>query len=439
MSAAAPQYKGWRGILAAFGTPSAGTLFFLGFGSGLPFLLVGYTLSIWLREYGLELSTIGLLSYVSMFYVFKFLWAPLIDRWNAPLLGVLGRRRGWLVLSIAVLIAALAGMAFTGPVQLATFVGLAALTAFAGATQDTVVDAYRIEIAPVEAQGALAATYTLGYRFGLIVSGAGALYIADFSGWRVAYLSMAAVLLLPLLAALFAREPGQITIRERKSFGEAFVGPFNEFFRRHGVAVAIALLVFVGLFKLPDQMLGVVAGPFYIDTGYSKAEIATVSKLYGVWIGIAGAFLGGVSVAALGMRRSILIGALGLSLSNLLYLLMAMNPSETWAFVAALSGDNLALGYAGVVLVAFLSGLTSREFTATQYALLVSLANMPGKIVGGMSGFMVENWSYVGFFVFSSLSIVPTLLLLAWLWRRRQLFEPDAVVPTDDEPSQQRA
>ena len=414
-------------------------MFFLGFGCGLPFLLVGYTLSIWLREHGLELSTIGLLSYVSMFYVFKFLWAPLIDRWNAPLLGVLGRRRGWLVLSIAALVAALTGMAFTGPAQLTTFVGLAALTAFAGATQDTVVDAYRIEIAPVEAQGALAATYTLGYRFGLIVSGAGALYIADFSGWRVAYLTMAAVLVLPLLAALFAREPEQITLRERRSFGEAFVGPFNDFFRRHGVMVAIALLVFVGLFKLPDQMLGVVAGPFYIDTGYSKAEIATVSKLYGVWIGIAGAFLGGISVAALGMRRSILIGALGLSLSNLLYLLMAMNPSETWAFVAALSGDNLALGYAGVVLVAFLSGLTSREFTATQYALLVSLANMPGKIVGGMSGFMVEKWSYVGFFVFSSLSIVPTLLLLAWLWRRRQLFEPDAAEPTDNEPSQQRA
>ena len=418
--------KGWRGILAAFGTPSAGTLFFLGFGCGLPFLLVGYTLSIWLREYGLELSTIGLLSYVSMFYVFKFLWAPLIDRWNAPLLGMLGRRRSWLVLAILGLIAALIGMAFTGPAQLITFVSLAALTAFAGATQDTVVDAYRIEIAPIEVQGALAATYTLGYRIGLIVSGAGALYIAEFRGWQIAYLSMAAVLLLPLLAALFAREPEQIQVRERKRFGEAFVGPFNEFFRRHGLVVAIALLVFIGLFKLPDQMLGVVAGPFYIDTGYSKAQIAMVSKLYGVWIGIAGAFLGGISVAALGMRRSILIGALGLALSNLLYLLMAFNPSETWAFVATISGDNFSLGFAGVVLVAFLSGLTSREFTATQYALLSSLANMPGKIIGGASGFLVEKWGYIGFFLFSAMSIVPTLLLLLWLWRRAHLFEADA-------------
>lgn len=429
MSAAHPmpdKPKGWRGILAAFGTPSAGTLFFLGFGCGLPFLLVGYTLSIWLREYGLELSTIGLLSYVSMFYVFKFLWAPLIDRWNAPLLGMLGRRRGWLVLAILGLIAALIGMAFTGPAQLIAFVSLAALTAFAGATQDTVVDAYRIEIAPIEAQGALAATYTLGYRIGLIVSGAGALYIAEFSGWQIAYLSMAAVLLLPLLAALFAREPEHIQVRARKNFGKAFVEPFNEFFRRHGLVVAIALLVFIGLFKLPDQMLGVVAGPFYIDTGYSKAQIAMVSKLYGVWIGIAGAFLGGISVAALGMRHSILIGALGLALSNLLYLLMAFNPSETWAFVATISGDNFSLGFAGVVLVAFLSGLTSREFTATQYALLSSLANMPGKIIGGASGFLVEKWGYIGFFLFSAMSIVPTLLLLLWLWRRPHLFEPDA-------------
>lgn len=415
--------KGWRGILAAFGTPSAGTLFFLGFGCGLPFLLVGYTLSVWLREYGLQLSTIGLLSYVSMFYVFKFLWAPLIDRWNAPLLGVLGRRRSWLVLAILGLIVALVGMAFTGPVQLTMFVGLAALTAFAGATQDTVVDAYRIEIAPLEAQGALAATYTLGYRIGLIISGAGALYIAEFSGWQIAYLSMATALLFPLLAALFAREPQQLQVRERKSFGAAFVSPFNDFFRRHGLVVAIALLVFIGLFKLPDQMLGVVAGPFYIDTGYSKAQIATVSKVYGVWIGIAGAFLGGISVAALGMRASILIGALGLALSNLLYLLMALNPSETWAFVATISGDNLSLGFAGVVLVAFLSSLTSREFTATQYALLSSLANMPGKIIGGASGFLVEEWGYIGFFLFSAMSIVPTLLLLLWLWRRAHLFD----------------
>lgn len=417
------KYKGWRGIVAAFGTPSAGTLCVLGFGSGLPFLLVGYTLSIWLREYGLDLSAIGLLSYVSLFYVFKFVWAPLLDRWNAPVLGLLGRRRGWLVLAIVVLVAALAGMAVVGPARLGFFIALAAVTAFAGATQDTMVDAYRIEIAPVDAQAALAATYTLGYRFGLIVSGAGALYIAAAGGWRMAYLVMAAAFVAPLVVALFAREPDSAQRLRRPGFAEAFAEPFVDFFRRYGVAVAIALLVFVGLFKMPDQMLGVIAGPFYIDTGYSKAQIATVSKLYGIWIGIAGAFLGGVSVSALGMRRSIVIAMICLALSNLLYLLMATHPSAAWAFLAAISGDNASLGFAGVVLVAFLSGLTSQDFTATQYALLVSLANLPGKLIGGMSGYIVEASSYTAFFVFSTLSIVPALLLWWWLSRRPEMMD----------------
>ncbi len=413
--------RGWRGIVQAFTTPSAGTLCLLGFGSGLPFLLIGYTVSIWLREFGLALGAIGLFSYVSFFYVFKFIWAPLLDRWKAPLLGGLGRRRGWLALSQMVLIAALVGMAMTGPSHLALFVMLAALAGFSGATQDTMIDAYRIEIAPAEAQAALAATYTLGYRFGLIVSGAGALYIAQYSSWREAYLWMAASLLVPLLTTLIAREPETIRVREKIRFQESFIGPFADFFRRHGTMVAVVLLVFIGMFKLPDQMLGVINGPFYVDTGYTKEQIATVSKLYGVWIGIAGAFLGGVSVATLGMKRSLYIAALGVALSNLLYLLMAQHPGQTWAFIAAISGDNSTLGFAGVVLVAFLSSLTSLEFTATQYALLSSLANLPGKLIGGMSGFLVERWTYSGFYIFSAVSVVPTLFLLAWLTRRMSL------------------
>jgi PAT family beta-lactamase induction signal transducer AmpG len=225
-------------------------------------------------------------------------------------------------------------------------------------------------------------------------------------------------MLLPLGTALLAREPQTTQPLRRPDFFEAFVGPFSDFFRRYGVGVAIALLVFIGLYKLPDQMLGVIAGPFYIDSEYSKAQIATVSKLYGVWIGIAGAFLGGAAVTTLGLRRSIWVAAVCVALSNLLFLLMAVYPSQNWAFVAAISGDNLSQGFAGVVLVAFLSGLTSREFTATQYALLSSLANLPGKLIGGVSGYIVEASSYSTFFVFSTASVVPTLLLWWWLMRR---------------------
>ncbi len=391
-------YKGWRGIQRAFATPSALTLLLLGFGSGLPFLLVGGTLSTWLRDTGVALSA--------------------IDRYPLPFLG---RRKGWLAVSQCILIGALISMALLGPgSSLMLFVVLAGLVAFAGATQDIVVDAYRIEIAPVKSQAALAAAYILGYRIALILSGAIALYLAELLSWTTAYLVMAAVMLLPLIAGLLSKEPntgGELSIREIH-IRDAFLKPFQEFFMRNGVLLALALLAFVGLFKLPDQMIGVLAGPFYLDSGYTKADIATVSKLYGVWIGIAGAFLGGVCVAAFNIKRVLVVAAVAVSVSNLAFLLMAIHPAETWAFFAAISADNLSQGFAGVVLVAFMSGLTDRNFTATQYALLASLANLPGKFIGGVSGYIVEATDYQTFFIFSTFSVVPTLLLLAWLWNK---------------------
>ncbi|HSC69295.1 MAG TPA: MFS transporter [Cellvibrio sp.] len=412
-------YKGWRGIKRAFATPSALTMLCLGFGSGLPFLLVGATLSTWLRDTGVALSAIGLVSYASFFYVLKFLWAPLIDRYPLPFLG---RRKGWLALSHLLLMVALAGMALIGPgSSLAVFVVLAGLVAFAGATQDIVVDAYRIEIAPVESQAALAATYILGYRFGLIISGAIALYLAELTGWTNAYLVMAGAILIPFFAGLLSKEPAvqELTIREIR-VQDAFIKPFQEFFSRNGMWLALALLLFVGLFKLPDQMIGVLAGPFYLDSGYTKADIATVSKIYGIWIGIAGAFLGGICIAAFSLRAMLVVAALAVSISNITYLLMAHNPGQNWAFFATISADNLSQGFAGVVLVAFMSSLTNRNFTATQYALLASLANLPGKFIGGLSGYMVEASSYSTFFILSTLSVVPTLLLLMWIWNRIQ-------------------
>ncbi len=423
---AKPNYKGWSGIKRAFGTPSALTMLFLGFGCGLPFLLVGGTLSTWLRDTGVELSAIGLISYASFFYVLKFLWAPLIDRYPLPFLG---RRKGWLAVSQLLLLVALCAMAFQGPtVSITTFVALVGVASFAGATQDIVVDAYRIEIAPIEAQAALAATYTLGYRLALMASGALALYLAELSGWKTAYLVMVALMFLPLLAGLLSREPVEeknLVIREI-NVGEAFIKPFQDFFTRNGWVLALALLAFVGLFKLPDQMIGVLAGPFYLDSGFTKADIATVSKLYGIWIGIAGAFLGGFCVAAFNIRRMLVVAAIAVAVSNLAFLLMAMHPSETWAFFAAISADNLSQGFAGTILVAFMSGLTNRNFTATQYALLVSLANLPGKFIGGLSGYIVEATSYQTFFILSTVSVIPTLILLAWLWRKlEKSIEPE--------------
>lgn len=413
---------GWRAAAATFGTRPAVTLFFLGFGCGLPFFLVGNTLAIWLRDSGWALGPIGLVSYLTFFYVFKFVWAPVLDTRRLPYFGRLGRRRGWLLAAQLSIAAGLAALAISGPVaSIPLFLALAGFTALAGATQDTMVDAYRVEIAPVDAQAALAATYTLGYRIGLqLCGGALVLYLADFAGWRVGYLCMAVLALVPVLATLLSPEPEsslRIDSEARPGFVAAYVKPFAEFFRRYGWVLGLVLLAFVGLFKMPDQMLSI-AGPFYLDTGFSKSDIATVSKVYGVWMGIGGAFLGGFAVAAMGVRKSLLVAALAVAMSNLLFILMSLHPGEIWTFVATISGDNLSQGFAGTVLVAFISGLVDKHYTATQYALLSSLANLPGKLVGGFSGFIVEASSYTAFFVISSLSVIPTLLLLAWLWKR---------------------
>jgi PAT family beta-lactamase induction signal transducer AmpG len=416
------RYKGLRGAVAAFAQPGAVTMLFFGLASGLPFLLVGNTLSAWLKESGVDYGAIGLASYVTFSYNFKFLWAPLVDKFRLPLFCRLGQRRGWLMFALLLLAAGLLLMAFMPPTaSLPNFVGATILAAFAGATIDIVVDAYRVEIAPPEAQGALAATYTLGYRFGLIASGAGILLIADQVGWQRGYVTICLLLIVPIVTVLIAREP-EHRVRERLplrvAVQEGFIGPFRDFFSRYGLGLALGLLLFVALFRLPDQMLGVMAYPFYLDAGFTKTQIAEVSKVYGVIIGIAGALLGGWAVTRFEMRRLLVVAALGVALSNMLYLLMAQNPGQTWAFVATLSGDNFAQGFAGPVLVAFMSGLVNRSFTATQYALLSSLANLPGKLIGGMSGFLVKDSGYPALFVISTVSIVPTLLVLALLWRR---------------------
>ncbi|MHC1480640.1 AmpG family muropeptide MFS transporter [Frateuria aurantia] len=413
--------QGWGARLKAqFATPASVTLLLLGFGSGLPYLLIGYTLSIWLREAGWALGPIGLVSYIGLLYQFKFLWAPWLDSRRPPWLGRLGRRRGWMLGAQMCLVVGLAAIGWVGPQHsVPLFLALVTLTALAGATQDVMVDAYRIEIGPEAAQGALAATNTLGYRLGLICGGALTLYVASASSWRVGYGLMAGLMLVPLLTTLRAREP-ELT-ESRLSSPESARGllkAFSAFFRRCGVALGLGLLAFVGLFKLPDQMLGVIAGPFYLDCGFSPKDIATVSKLYGVWITIGGAFIGGAAIAVWRMSSALVVAALALALSNLLYILMSVYPGQLWSFILTISGDNFSQGFSATVLVAFMSSLTDRRYTATQYALLSSLAFLPGKLVGGVAGYMVQAWGYTPFFVLSTLSIAPTLLVLAWMWPR---------------------
>jgi PAT family beta-lactamase induction signal transducer AmpG len=397
-------------------------MFLLGFGCGLPFFLLGQTLVVWLRESGWLQGPLGLLGFLTFFYLFKFVWAPALDARAAPLFTRLGRRRSWLLLAQIFVGLGLLAMALVDPAHAAPlFLAAAALAAFAGATQDAMVDAYRIEIAPLEHQAALSATYTLGYRVGLqLVGGVLVLYLAEFFDWHIAYACMAAFMAIPIVTTLLMREPDDTrsdAMRQGFDLSRDLVQPFSEFFRRNGFAVALAILAFIGLYKLPDQMLGI-AGAFYVDSGFSKVDIANVSKLFGVIMGIAGAFLGGAAVVLAGVRVPLLIAAIAVACSNLAFILMSLHPGELWSFVAAISADNLSQGFAGAVLTAFLSGLINRNYTATQYALFSSLANLPGKFVGTVGGYIVEASSYTMFFMVSTVSLLPTLALLAWLWRR---------------------
>jgi MFS transporter, PAT family, beta-lactamase induction signal transducer AmpG len=406
-------------IREAFLQPSAWTLFFFGFASGLPFLLVAGTLAYWLKENNITLKDITMIASAGMAYSFKFLWAPLVDRVRLPLIGRLGQRRSWLLLTQIVVMVGLMAMASVTPSQLGLFVGLTLVVAFAGATLDIAVDAYRIEIAPVEAQGALVATYSLGYRLALIVTGALALVLADQTIWPNVYRLMAAFMLIPVIANLLASEPGILRVHAQnwvEGLRDGVVEPFADFFRRFGGRVGLMILLFILLFKVSDQALvGGIMGPFYLDQGFTKTEIAAVSKVYGIWIGIAGAFLGGIAVVRWGVEKALLVGIVIGALSNLLYLWLIGANGNVGMLTLVISGENLAQGLLGTTAVAYLSALVNQRYTATQYALFSSLITLPGKVLGFYSGRIVEAVGYAPYFWITALAIVPAIGLFFWL------------------------
>lgn len=426
-------------------------LFFLGFAAGLPYLLVFSTLSIWLREVGIERSTIGFLSWVATFYSIKVLWAPVVDRLPIPwLTRAMGRRRSWMLVAQAGIIAGLLGMAASDPAHgLGPLIAFALVAAFASATQDTAIDAYRIEAAPAEMQGPLAGSYNFGYRVGLLLAGAGALYIAEYASWFVAYAAMAGAMLLGVGTVLLIAEPGRKVDRaalleeERvtaylRRFAHlaprlqavlgwlygALVCPFTDFLRRMGWIAAV-ILVFIAIYKLSDVVMGVMAGPFYIDLGFSKSEIASVTKIFGFAMSVAGGLLGGLLVVRYGVIRPLVFGAFLVGLPNLLFALLAHQgrSDDLWLLVLAISGDNLGGGIAGTVLIAYLSSLTSSAYTATQYALFSSLMSLPGRFVGGWSGVMVDEMGYRDFFVMTAIISLPAIVLAWYLARRARLME----------------
>ena len=384
----------------------------LGFSSGLPFLLVFSTLSAWLREAGISLTVIGLMSWVALAYSLKFLWAPIVDRYDAPVLSrLLGRRRGWMALSQLGVAAGLIGMASTNPQAGLPFtIIFAVLIAFASATQDVVIDGWRIDAAPTERQGMMAAALLLGYRLALITAGAGALYIAEFVNWHSAYLAMAALMGIGLIGTLLAPRIDEGPARQRLPIAKAIIEPLTDLYRRKGTML-IPILALIACYRIPDYAAGIMANPLYIDLGFSKADIANVSKLYGVWIGIIGAFAGGLALTRIGLWWPLLIGAVIAAGSNLMFSWLASGNATLWGLTLSISVDNFAGGFAGAALVAYMSGLTSPGFAATQYALLSSLYALPGKLIGGASGAVVENFGYPVLFTGTATIAVPLVIL----------------------------
>jgi PAT family beta-lactamase induction signal transducer AmpG len=454
LSAAPAGRPSWADTLRVYLEPASLRMFALGFSAGLPLLLVLGTLSFRLREAGLDRTTIGYLSWVGLAYGFKWCWAPLVDRLPLPLLTRwLGRRRSWLLFSQLAIMAALAGMAVADPrTGLTAVVWCALAVAFASATQDIALDAFRIESADARHQGALAATYQTGYRIAMIWAGAGVLWIAaraevapaasavlngvapapgvlyQQAAWTTAYLVMAASMLVGVLTVLFSREPAQVALPPSKNAAEwlrsALVEPFADFLRRYG-RQALLILALIGVYRISDVVMGIMANPFYVDMGYTKDEVAAVTKVYGVIMTLVGAFIGGALSLRLGVMRVLMLGAILSAASNLLFAWLAGHGHDVTALIAVISADNLSAGVASAAFIAYLSSLTNVRYSATQYALFSSMMLLAPKWLAGYSGAFVDAFDYPTFFLATAALGAPVLLLV-WLATRLDTPTPRA-------------
>lgn len=496
--------RGWLDTLRAYRHPKVLAMLFFGFSAGLPLLLIFSTLSLWLREANVDRSTVTYFSWAALGYSFKFIWAPLVDRLPLPLLTAwLGRRRSWLLLAQFSIIGAILWMAFTNPAENLHLMAFAAvLLGFSGATQDIVIDAYRIESAERELQALMASMYIAGYRVGMLVAGAGSLKLASWFGgeggyhyiaWQWTYLCMAAVMSVGVVTTLLVSEPkvesgragvfhdafdylrflllfllvvavfaasfflgGDLVAAARADwaaalpqdflmigFGmqtgrlllalllaglvarlgialglvrgailrETYLEPVADFFRRYG-RVALLVLALVGLYRVSDIVLGVISNVFYRDMGFSKDQIADITKTFGLVMTLLGGFLGGMLTLRYGVMRILFVGALLSAGTNLLFLLLARSGADVSLLILVITADNLSAGLAGAAFVAYLSGLTHVAFTAFQYALFSSLMTLAPKLLGGYSGSLVDAIGYERFFLLTAVLGLPVLLLI---------------------------
>ncbi len=498
----------WKDSIKAFSHPRVITMFFLGLSAGIPILLIFSSLSLWLREAGVSRAAVTYFSWAALGYSFKFVWAPLIDKLPVPLLTRwLGRRRAWMLVAQFSIIAAIVWMAMIDPASnensLTLMAFAAVLLGFSSATQDIVIDAYRIESAEKDLQALMSSTYIAGYRIGMLVAGAGALYLASYFGsekeaysyqaWQYTYMIMAAVMLIGIATTLIIPEPqinrdnetkhsvqdylgfvgmfalsvlgfiavfvfsselasslkeslteivsnkalagfligtarmitaiiialtiGYLITKSgmvnRKMVRSTYVNPILDFFSRYGLNLALLLLALIGLYRISDIVLGVISNVFYQDLGYTKNEIATAVKVFGVLMTIVGGFLGGLLSIRYGVMKTLFLGALLTVVTNLLFVWLAKIGHDPMMLYVVIAADNLTAGLASAAFIAFLSSLTNIKFTAVQYAIFSSLMTLIPKVLGGYSGTIVDQFGYVNFFIFASVIGLPVLVLVA--------------------------
>ncbi len=433
--------KSWLDAAKVYGDRRVLTILFLGFSSGLPLLLVFSTLSVWLKIEGVSLTAIGLFSLVRTPYTFKFLWAPVIDRVSLPVLtDLFGRRRSWALVTQVALMASIFGMASTSPAENPGMTALfALLVAFTSASQDIVIDAYRVEILENDEQGIGATAIVLGYRIGMLMAGAGALWLAAVFTWNQVYAIMGVFVAIGMATVFFAHEPAtgsSLAAAEAEEeriaghlakglapwlarmlawFYEGVIAPFRDFMGHSGWA---AVLAFIALYKLGESYLGVMAGPFYIAMGFSTVEIANVTKAFGLGATIAGGIIGGVLVHRFGIMRSLMICGVLQIAGTLMFVVQAKVGHSVPMLMVTITAENISSGMATTAFVAYLSSLCNQAYTATQYALLSSMMAFTRDVLSASAGWVADQVDWSVFFLISAAAAVPGLLVLAWLMKK---------------------
>ena len=392
-----------------------------GFASGLPYVLILITLTAWLRDVGIDLSLIGFISWISLAYSIKFLWAPFIDRFSIPFFNIFGSRRSWIVLMQIIIIISLYILSTINPItNLSFFAFIALIIALAGSIQDIAIDAYRIESAKLEDQGNLAAGYQFGYRIAILVGSSLALIIAANFSWSFAYQLMALIFIVNIVLSMLISSESQNHDLQKLNHINSIIEPLKDFFTRFGIKMASILLLIVATYRLTDIVMGPMANPFYIDMGYSLSEIGYVVKVVALIATIIGVFIGGIFIKRYGLYVSLLVGAFLVMFTNVCFSYAAINEKNLMLLSIIVASDSLAAGIVGTVNITFLTSLVSSKYTGFQYALLTSLMAFLGKVFGGFSGVLVENFQYLygfnygwmSFYIFTSLLAIPAIIII---------------------------